>query len=244
MAYTVRDLVTDAYKECGVVGLGQTPKANESADALRTLNLLLDEYALDGLSTPGMRDFSVAFPAGERFVEFRRGTDDGTWPVYAVAVQEIPMRPDLVCVVSGSSRDPLTYMDTSELFALDASYGSLATWSWEDNQYPRLLLADIPDVSVSLSIRAMCIPYRDVDLNTDLSGWRLGLRPLLCAELATQLGRQNMYDTTALQARVYMLKDKYRATLRSPVAICIDGSAPGRCRSGISNRTFISGGWM
>lgn len=51
-AITVRALITRALKRIGVVGAGQTPSAEDAADAFGHLNTLLDAFALERLLIP------------------------------------------------------------------------------------------------------------------------------------------------------------------------------------------------
>lgn len=242
MAYTVRNLVTDALRDCGIVGVSDTPSADESADAVRTLNRILDEYALSGLTSPGSRAITVLYPAGAEFVEFVRGSATEPWQI---PVAEIVMRPSLVATVSGQSRETLPYMDEDEYFGRESiSSGTVYAWHWEDTQSPRLFLADAPVSGVELSVIAKCDPYRDVDLNTDMSGWRVGLRPLLVQELSAQIARQNGYDYSGMQAKADRLKSSYRLSIRIPPPVRRDSSIPGCSRSTVNARQYASGEWL
>ena len=239
-AYTVRDLVRDALLDAGVIGMGATPGANEAADAVRTLNRILDGYALEGLTSPGLRNLSVSYPAGAEFVEFVRGVDAEPWQI---PVPEIVMRPQSAAVLDGVKRF-LPYMDSETYFGrTTVDCGYVYGWHWEDTQGPRLFLADPPVSGVSLEIVAPCDPHRDVDLNTDLSAWRVGLRPLLCAELAVELARQNQsgMDISGLSANMVKAKTLYKRSIRAPLSMQMDGSAPGMRGAPCDIRT---GNWM
>lgn len=237
MAYTVRDLVRDAFIDSGVIGTGATPSANEAADAVRTLNRLLDGLALEGLTAPGMRVLSVAYPAGAEFVEFVRGTAVEPWQI---SVPEIVMRPSLVAV--GNPRREIPYMDVDDFFARSTVNGGYAyAWHWEDMQSPRLFLADPPSSDAVLSVLAPCDQYRDVDLNTDVTAWRVGLRPLLCAELGAEIARQNGMDSSALAGKAALARVKYRRSVRVPLSMRLDGSAPG-VRGAACD--ILTGNWM
>lgn len=225
--YTVRDLVTEAATDCGVVAIGNPLSAEEAANGVRTLNRILDAYALDGLTAPGLRTLSVDYPAGAEFVEFRRGVDDGSWPSYAVGVPEVPARPSVVVNVCPAFRDPLPFMDADSYYSRETvGPGAVDAWHWEDNQYPRLFLVDPPAQETALQLTALCDPYRDVDLNTDLTNWRVGLRPLLVAELSAELARQNGIPSGA-GVQAARLKLLYRRSVRPRVSMRMDRSAPG-----------------
>lgn len=239
-AYTVRDLVRDALLDAGVIGMGATPGANEAADAVRTLNRILDGYALEGLTSPGVRRLSVAYPAGAEFVEFVRGVAVEPWQV---AVPEIVMRPNSVAILEGVTR-LLPYMDVDAYFGRNTTdSGYVYAWHWEDTQNPRLFLADAPASGASLEVVVPCDPHRDVDLNTDLSAWRVGLRPLLCADLAVELARQNQsgMDVAGLAANAARFRALYKRTIRTPLSMRLDGSAPGM--RGVPC-DIVSGNWM
>lgn len=242
MSYTVRNLVTDALRNCGLIGVSDTPSADESADAVRTLNRILDGYALSGLTAPGMRSISVQYPAGAEFVEFVRGPATEPWQI---SVTEIVMRPTLVATVSGSIRETLPYMDDDEYFGRTTiSSGTVYGWHWEDNQSPRLFLADAPIAGIELSVIAKCDPHRDVDMNTDISGWRVGLRPLLVLELSAQIAGQNGYDPSSLQAQSDRMKSAYLLSIRTPPPVRRDSSAPGISRTTLNSRQYASGEWL
>lgn len=143
------------------------------------------------------------------------------------------------------SRETLPYMDEDEYFGRESiSSGTVYAWHWEDTQSPRLFLADAPVSGVELSVIAKCDPYRDVDLNTDMSGWRVGLRPLLVQELSAQIARQNGYDYSGMQAKADRLKSSYRLSIRIPPPVRRDSSIPGCSRSTVNARQYASGEWL
>ena len=238
--YTVRDLVTDALKDAGVIGVGATPNANEAADAVRTLNRILDGLALESLTAPGTRLLQVSYPAGFEFVEFTRGESIEPWQV---TVPEILLTPSVVSIKDGSSFRSLPYMDTEEFFARDdVSSCCVQGWHWENTQAPRLFLADPPSEAKELRVAVPCDPYRDVDMNTDMTNWRVGLRPFLCAALAAAVARQNGMDSSAMSSIALNAKAVYARSVRSPSVVRMDQSAPGMSpRGDIDIRT---GSWL
>ena len=57
---TIRDLITDALKEIGVVAEGEVPSAEAAADALRVVNRMVAQWSLDG--TGGYYHTRALFP--------------------------------------------------------------------------------------------------------------------------------------------------------------------------------------
>lgn len=61
---TVRDLVTRALRVAGIVGSGETPDANDSADALMSLNQMLDAWQAERLFAYAVVERTHALTAG------------------------------------------------------------------------------------------------------------------------------------------------------------------------------------
>lgn len=238
--YTVRDLVRDALRDAGIIGVDATPDANEVADAVRTLNRILDGLALESLTAPGTRLMTLAFPAGVEFVEFVRGDAVEPWQM---SVPEILLTPLVVSVSESGSWRTLPFLDTEEFFARGgAPSGTVQGWHWESAQSPRLYLADPPSATAQLRMAVPSDPYRDVDLNTDMTAWRVGLKPFLCAALGSAVLRQNGMDSSSLSAVALNAKTAYARSVRSPGGVRMDQSAPGMGPKGDAD--FRTGYWL
>ncbi len=61
---TLLDLITQALQTIGAYGLGQTPTAAETADAVNALNIMVDSWNADGLLIPSVTRESFTLTIG------------------------------------------------------------------------------------------------------------------------------------------------------------------------------------
>jgi len=65
---TARDVVAGAMRDLGIIGLAETPEAEELSYGLDQLDMLLKELAAEGLASWTIEESTVSFAAGEREV--------------------------------------------------------------------------------------------------------------------------------------------------------------------------------
>lgn len=95
---TALDLITAALKRIGVVGGGQTPSAEDAADALLRLNALLDSFATERLFVPSITRTTWTIVSGTAaYTVGLGGTVNVTRPVFVedVRFQDTSQSPTL-----------------------------------------------------------------------------------------------------------------------------------------------------
>jgi hypothetical protein len=95
---TAQDLITAALKRIAVVGGGQTPSAEDSADALLRLNALLDSFATERLFIPSITRTTWTMVSGTAaYTVGSGGTVNVARPVYVqdVRFQDTSQSPTL-----------------------------------------------------------------------------------------------------------------------------------------------------
>ena len=86
MAFKALPVITDALALIGVAGLGEAPKADESAQAVRFLNMILEEWAAKAIYNPGI--YNEVCPAnGTASYTLGTGGDIATSPKSILQVQ-------------------------------------------------------------------------------------------------------------------------------------------------------------
>lgn len=79
---TVRDLITRALRKARIVGAGETPDADDAADALLECNLMLEQWQADRLFAYAVIDRTAALAAGVgSYTVGSGGAINVPWPV-------------------------------------------------------------------------------------------------------------------------------------------------------------------
>ena len=120
MAYTIRNLITDAYTESGVVGIGMTMSSQQLAEGLSSLNLILDEvYAGNDAQTTIAQ--TVTLNGQSNYTVGPAPADPELTPELVPDI-ELPLMPndinEIIITVGGSripteKVDPYTYVNRS-----------------------------------------------------------------------------------------------------------------------------------
>jgi hypothetical protein len=65
--YTVTDVVNLALKDAGIIGVGQTPNAEDSNGALTRLNWMLDKWAMKRWLVWHLKDYAVTSTGAQSY---------------------------------------------------------------------------------------------------------------------------------------------------------------------------------
>ena len=95
MAHTVRDIVTDALREIGVLAAGETPTAEDASGGLSTLNDLIDQWAAERLAIYTLTRTTWTIVSGtQNYTVGTGGTVNIVRPVYIDHVHFVDTSPD------------------------------------------------------------------------------------------------------------------------------------------------------
>lgn len=230
MIFTVRQLIREAYIRAGVKSRYETPDGNEAASALLLLNDTLDEFWLDSNWRPGRIEFEIT-PDGEGKVTF--GKQDLDNPDPAIMVDMDPPKELVSCSVKLSP----TVFDLMEEMPSDLYYnrtydggGYPTKWYYETAPDPYATLHVLPRSGAYPIKIAMEQPwYRNLTLNTDISQWKVGMRPVLqwkMGELiAGTYGEQTMEGVCLRNYNKAMAR--FKRSNKKTLPYGADTSAPG-----------------
>lgn len=194
---TVRDLVTRALRVAGVVGAGETANADDSADALLSLNMMLDAWQADRL---------FAYSIAERTHALTSGV--GSYSIGIGATINVP-RP--VRIEYAFTRDSQNY-DRQIQVIDDAAFSEISLKSLGET-YPTVLQYDatyptgtitlwpVPQSGLTLHIGAWEVLSEYASLNTVVSlppGYEDAIVFSLVERLNPEYGRQSSADVIAI----------------------------------------------
>jgi hypothetical protein len=226
MAYTIRNLVTDAYRESGVLGIGQTLQDYQLQEGVGSLNLILDEiYAGNNAQA------TVAQP-----VTFDGNSNYTIGPVSAVPTDpipdiELPLMPvdiDEVIISIGGVRSPCTKIDpiTYHNRSLDV-IGNQSPWHFYfERTFPLGTLRfyeGTPSGEGEIIYKPNMV---DVGANTDYKYYPRELKPYLVYSLAARVAENNAFDPTSIQIRANTAWARYREATYRGQSYHVDNSAP------------------
>lgn len=238
MAYTIRNLVTDAYRESGVLGIGQIMQDYQLQEGVQTLNLILDEiYAgNDAQATvatvvtfTGLSNYTVGpAPVGAD------PAPDIELPLMPNDINEIIIKIDGVrspCV----KIDPITYHNRS----LDTIRNQAPYFFFFERTFPNGTIRfyeGTPTGEGELIYKPNMV---DVTANTDYKYYPRELRPYLVYSLAARIAESNAFDAMPIQARANNAWTKYKQSTYEGQAYHIDGSAPSGMDTGNKYNIYL-----
>jgi hypothetical protein len=152
---TAVDLFTLALKDIGAVGIGQAISAEDTADALATLNMMLGQWAAERLSVYHLIDTAHQSTGAQSYTVGTGGDFNVARPIKINAAYA-----RLMSSGAGSAVDyRISMIDAREDYARISlkTLSSFPEWAFYDSAYPlgNLFLYPVPNSSYELHIVTM-----------------------------------------------------------------------------------------
>ena len=226
MAYTIRNLITDAYTESGVLGIGMTVQSYQLDQGLSSLNLILDDiYAQNKAQA------TIALDAN---LDGKSNYTIGPVPATSAEPQPdiiAPLMPndiDEIIININGVRSPCIKIDPVSYHnrPLD-NIKSIAPWYFFFERTFPLGTIRFYEGQPSGGGEIIYKPNMvDVTANTDFKYYPRELRPYLVYKLAARLAENNAFDATSLNMRANNSWNNYCASTYEGQSYHADGSAP------------------
>lgn len=238
--YTIRNLVSDAYRESGIVGIGMTMTAEQQSEGVSKLNFILDSvYAQNAPLT------TIVFPV--TFTGLDAYTIGAVPPTSGeiqpdIAVDVVPIDISQITITVGNSR-LTTYPITADSYinrSLDTITNNAPRSFWYERTQPLSnikFLYGNPSGPGEIIYKAALV---DVNPNTNFSAFPRSLRPFLVYELAAKLANSNGFDATPLQIQSNSYWNIYKNSAYEGQSYTIDYSVPG-LRDNNSRNNILTG---
>jgi hypothetical protein len=152
---TAADLITLALKDIGALGIGQAISAEDTADALATLNMMLGQWDAERLSVYHLVDTAKQSTGAQSYTVGLGGDFNVTRPIKINAAYA-----RLASSGAGSAVDyRISMIDAREDYARISlkTLSSFPEWAFYDSAYPlgNLFLYPVPNSSYELHIVTM-----------------------------------------------------------------------------------------
>lgn len=227
MAQTFRDLINDAYRESGVVGIGMTVESDQLSEGLGAINLVLD-----GIYAKNQIVATIAVPTiftGVQDYTIGPSPTNGD-PDPDIVVPQLPVKIDRITVYLNGVRnqalpiDPATYFSRS----LETIRNQLPVAFFFERTSPigtiKFLDGTPGDKGEIIYKQAMI----NVTANTLFEGFPISIRPYLIFKTAERIASNNGFDATGLRADAKEAWKDYQASCYEGQSYMADGSAPGQ----------------
>jgi hypothetical protein len=237
---TVRDLITASLLDLGAIASGETPTANEAADSLRAVNLLLESWRLESLLVYAVDTVTLACT----------GASSYTWGTGGTINQPRPVRLDKAAL--RLQTDPtLDYPvevltdEQYESIGLKGMPSTLTSAVYLDRAYP---LANLYTWPVQASGATLLLyPWHPLSafasLDTTVSlppGYERALQKNLALEVAPQY--RDCVLPAALAAQAIEAKALLKRSNARPRFLQLPAGLPtGRSRRGTDRAAFLRG---
>jgi hypothetical protein len=235
--YTIRDLVNQAYRDSNVIGIGQTPSAEEMDDGTRQVNSLLNRQWQQG----GFATTTIALDAafdGRDVYSIGPMPDLIVNPTAEVPDFVVDVAPTLlngIILYSGNNaRLPARPITSGQYFTRGVSV--------VQNTYPDQFYYErrSPLAYIRWYMGAPQGPgqiiyepsYVGVSANTDISSWNLGLQDYLKWSLAANIAALNRFDATWLQQQAQIALAEFKRANYKGQSYTADFSAGGKAIGG------------
>lgn len=183
---TAIEIIKGSLKKLGVIAQGETPGAEESADALRALNSMLDSWSTQGLLVLGTAIEEFTLTSGQGSYTLGTGGDLAT---------TVPVRIDSAFIkLTGNTEQKLKLIDNQKYGEIEVKNVSGIPYRlFIDRNYPlmKLYLDPVPDAAHTLKLHT----YRQFTTISSLStsfslprGYERAIEYNLCIELADDYG--------------------------------------------------------
>lgn len=225
MVYTIRNLISDAYSESGVVGIGMTMTSQQLFEGLSKLNLILDSvYATNEITA------TVILP-----VTFT-GTDvysigpapEGVGDIPDFIANPPPISINQIIIKDGNVR--YTARNTDPISYTSRPLSQLTTSTPEYFYYERSqplsrirFYEGAPTGTGEIIYKSALV---DVLTTTNFNVFSRAIKPYLICELASRLAGSNGFDNTALKVQSNNEWRSYLASTYEGQSYQADWSAP------------------
>lgn len=203
---TVRDLINGALRLLGVLAAGESPSDQEAADAVDSLNAMIDEWKNQRMLVYTMLSHNLPFVANKRSYTLGPGGDlDIPRPSWIADVR-------MVYTATGNSLPiilPITMITLEEYNAIyqPGTPSPIPEWVYinDDNPLRTATFWTVPDTGYSANIYTSAAVEEFTGtiaeiLSTELvlpPGYRKALRYNLAVELANEYGKSVSAETAA-----------------------------------------------
>lgn len=228
MARTFRNIVADAYRKSGVVGIGQTMRPEQLTEGMAEVNLILKKvYARNKgaavIATPvlftGVANYTI-------------GPEQETGPQPDIILGVMPNRIDQITIFNGARTtcypiDPLTYNERS----LDNIESNTPYYFYFERVFPLGVIRfynGSPSGNAELVYKPLMV---DVTPNTDFSVFPTELEPYIHYELSNRIAGSNGFESRSLKKDSDDAWSDYISNTAQKKRYMADGSAPGRTRT-------------
>lgn len=177
-------IVRRALRLIGTLAAGETPSANEQADALESLNAMLDSWRTESLSVYALRDETLTFTGAASYTVGVGGALNTTWPVKIEAAYQraddtdYPIRLASAIVWAGLSAK--------------STIGYTAEWLYYEPSYPLGKIYLYPAPTAGALHLTTWVPLAVVTASADMAlppGYLDALTYALAVRLSPEYGR-------------------------------------------------------
>lgn len=198
---TVRDVISGAFRLLGVLAAGENPQADETQDALASLNDMIEAWKIERLMVFAILSQRFNLVAGKKSYTLGPGGDFAA---------ERPVRIDQVSLIyTVDSPQPLTLpidiinLDQYQALVTPDVTSTIPLQVYPNEDYPLRTLSFYPVPSLNLPIDLFTWKLIDgfADVNQTISlppGYARALRFNLALELADEYGKQVPVATAAI----------------------------------------------
>lgn len=212
---TVRDLVKGSLRLIGAVATGETPSAEEQADALAVLSDMLDSWSAEGLVVYAqVREEFTLTPDKAAYTWGAAGDFNSTRPVRVAVVNALD--------TNSSFELPVQNVSPTEWAAISdkTTTGSVTSRCYLEGTYPleTVNVYPVPSVDSKLVIYSWkpLASFANSNATVDLPpGYAKALRYCLALELAPEYGKQPdpAIVIQAAEAKENVMRSNLRPTL-------------------------------
>lgn len=193
---TALDLIKSAMRKAGVTSKGETPSAEETGDALASLNAMLESWATDGLAVPSRTTDTLVLTAGT-----------GTYTIGSGGAINTVRPAQIISAFtrSGTEDTPLTII-TDDDYAAIATKSDTGTPEFLNysNAYPlgTINLYPVPSAADTLYLLSekKLTSYSLTDAVALQEGWERAIVYNLAVEIAPEYGVAIPQETAAIAA--------------------------------------------
>ena len=227
MAYTIRNLIDDAYHKSGVVGIGMTMQSYQLSEGLSALNLILDDvYAVNQhIATITL---PVTFDGRADYTFGPQPEDILTDPVPDIEIDIIPLVIEGIITTNGGVRNTCVNTTPEKYYArsLDSISNAIPAEFFYERTSPLATIRffeGTPSGPGELIYKQALV---EVTANTSYTGFPKSLRPYLVHKLGAVLAADNAFDATNLHIEANSAWARYRTSTYQGQSYHCDASAP------------------
>lgn len=186
---TVRDLIKSSLRIIGAIASGETPSANESSDALQTLNGILGSWSNQSLLVPSKAREVFSLVAGtQSYTIGTLGTFNTTRPIKILSASIINAGQTFETSIDVLNQQEYAEISTKSLSGSPTAIYAQGTYPLDTiNVYP------VPQASDQLVLYSMKPLTSFASLNDEITlpvGYDRALKYNLAVELAAEYGKQ------------------------------------------------------